>query len=156
MKLGAQFPTFWGTRADLQKGSRVSWACCRAKGKWHRPSALSLQSQLWPVHDTCRRMWGSRDASRPGSGAHKIARPSYCSQGEEALPLRGWGAAQPPVWPRVLCATRGEGPAFCFPVADAQPSVLTWLQCESHTPSVPSCFSLPVLEEPQVDRAGPF
>ena len=41
-------------------------------------------------------MWSSRDASRSGSGAHKIARPSYCSQSEEALPFRGWGVAGVP------------------------------------------------------------
>ena len=99
MKLGAQFPTFWGTRADLQKGSHVSWACCRAKGKWHRPSALSLQSQLWPVHDTCRRMWGSRDASRPGSGAHKIAarvrKPCLSEVGGLRSHLSGHGCCVP-------------------------------------------------------------
>ena len=49
-------------------GSRVSWARCRAKGKWHGPSAQSMQGQLWPVHDTSQRMWSSRDASRSGSG----------------------------------------------------------------------------------------
>lgn len=103
-------------------GSCMSWGCCRAEGRWRWPSAQSVQGLLWPVHDTSRRMWGSRDTSRPGSGAHKTARPSYCSQSEEAFPFRGWGAAQPPVWPRVLCAARGEDPAFfCFPIADAQP-----------------------------------
>ena len=137
-------------------GSRMSWVCCRAEGRWRWPSVQSVQGLLWPVHDTSQRMWGSRDTSRPGSGAHKTARPSYCSQSEEALPFRGWGAAQPPVWPRLLRAARGKDPAFCFPVADAQPSVLTWLQCESRTPLVPSCFSLPILEEPQVHTAGPF